>query len=93
MPQSVMLPGIQTNDESRVIELSDGRVLFLARGRFYYVRDYPHGHSLEARLKWADRAVGGCFIATVLGASLANNWWWLLLARAGAPPSDLCRTP
>jgi hypothetical protein len=80
MPQFTMIPGSQKNDESRVIELADGRVLFLARGRFYYIRDYPHGHSLEARLKWVEHAVAVCFFAILLGAWWANNWWWMLLA-------------
>lgn len=80
MPQSTMIPGRQTNDESRVIELADGRVLFLARGRLYYIRDYPHGHSLEAKLTWAEHAVGAGFVAILLGAWWANNWWWMLLA-------------
>ena len=75
-----MIRGSETNDDSRVIQLADGRVLLLARGRFYYVRDYPHGHSLEARLKWAEHAVGVCFFAILLGAWWANNWWWMLLA-------------
>lgn len=79
MPQSTMLPGMQKNDESRVIELADGRVLILARGRFYYVRDYPHGHSLEAKVKWAEHAVGVGFFAILLVAWWTNNWWWLLL--------------
>jgi hypothetical protein len=74
-----MIQGSQTNDDSRVFELADGRVLFLARGRFYYVRDYPHGHSLEAKLRWAEHAVGVCFIAILLGCWWTNNWWWLLL--------------
>ena len=79
MPPSTMTPGSQTDGDSRLIELADGRLLFRSRGRLYYIRDYPHGHQLEARLEWADLALSACIVAVVLAAWWANNWWLLLL--------------
>ena len=71
-----------TDSESRVFDLSDGRVLFCAAGRAYYVTDYAQGRRLETRLTWAHNLLTLAILGTILAAYGVGNWW---LALATAP--------
>ena len=63
-----------TDSESRVFDLSDGRVLFCAAGRAYYVADYAQARRLETRLAWAHNLSTLAILATILTAFWVGNW-------------------
>ena len=65
-----------TDGESRVFDLSDGRVLFRAAGRAYYVTDYTHGQRLENQLKWFHNLSTLAIFGTFLASYWLSNWWF-----------------
>ena len=69
-----------TDRESRVFDLSDGRVLFCAAGRAYYVTDYAHGQRLDRQVKWLHNLSTLAMFGTILAAVWLANWWFALLA-------------
>ena len=68
--------GHYTDSESRVFALSDGRVLFYAAGRAYYVTDYAHGQHLEAQVKRAHNLLTLALLGTILVSYWLANWWF-----------------
>lgn len=64
----------------RIVDLADGRVLFLTAGRAYYLKDHAHGKRLETELKWTQRIATWGVLAAVLAAVWAKTWWVGLFA-------------
>ena len=56
------------DNESRVFDLPDGRVLLYAAGRAYYQRDFAQAKRLETRLKWAHNLLTLAIVGTILTA-------------------------
>ena len=67
--------GQSTDTQSRILDLSDGRVLFYAAGRAYYLNDRAHAQRLETQLKWMHNLSTLAIVATVLAAYWLGNWW------------------
>ncbi len=67
-----------SDSESRVFDLSDGRVLFYAAGRAYYVKDHAHAERLEKQLKWTHNLSTLAIIGTILASQWVGNWWLAL---------------
>ena len=72
--------------ESRVIDVPDGRTLFYAAGRVYYLSDRAHAERLDTQLKWIHNLSTLGMIAAFLIAQWRRNWWLAL----GALPIFLC---
>lgn len=69
-------------DGNRVLDLADGRVLFLPRGRggpAYVVPDYVAGWTAEQRLEWAERIAWIGFTCVLLAATFFEQWTLLLV--------------
>ena len=76
--------GLNESDAgSRIVDLADGRVLFLTAGRAYYLKDHPHGKRLEIRLKWTQRVATGVVFAAMAGAVWTKTWWVSLFVIPG----------
>jgi hypothetical protein len=74
-----VIPSFYDKEEkgSRVVDLADGRVLFLPRGRggpAYVVRDDSQGYVLERRLEWAERIAAYAAIAVLAAAGVLERW-------------------
>ena len=62
------------------MELADGRVLFLPRGRggpAYQIADESRGWKLESVIEWADSISRYSAMAIVTLVGIAR-WWWIL---------------
>ena len=69
-------------EEQRVVELADGRVLLLPRGRggpAYEVTDHLAGWRFEQRLTWVERAAGAGLIVLLGAAAVLEDWRPIIL--------------
>ena len=69
-----------TPHETRICELADGRVLFHAAGRAYYLENHAHGERLERQLRWTVNASTLAVLAAFVAAAWVENWWLGLFA-------------
>jgi len=81
---TAVIPSFYNKEEkgSRVVDLADGRVLFLPRGRggpAHVVRDYSEGYALERRLEWAERIAAYGAMAVLAAAGVLDRWILLVL--------------
>ena len=77
--QRAVIPSFYSKEEtgSRVVDLADGRVVFLPRGRggpAYVVRDYSQGYALEGRLEWGERIAAYGAMAVLAAAGILDRW-------------------
>ena len=68
------------NEGTPIRELADGRLLFCAVGRAYYIKDYAHGQKLEARLKLTGHLSTTAIVVALMAAAWTKIWWLALFA-------------
>ena len=67
--------GQSTDNGPRTFDLLDGRVLYYAAGRAYYLNDRAHAQRLDARLTWIHSLSTLAIAGTILAAHWTRNWW------------------
>ena len=83
MPLKALLDASFADEEQRVLQLSDGRIVFLpdgTGGRAYRIRDHRHGLRLSRQIVWVDRLATLAFVAVGIAAKMYREWTLFLFA-------------